>query len=67
MLALHLRDLEGSAPHLAHKGAEQSDRARLKMRRQRVTEPPRFKAKRREALEAAEQILKIRPEAAPDG
>jgi len=67
VLALHLREPGRSAPHLAHKGAEQSDRARLKMRRQRVAEPPRFKAERREALEAAEQILKIRPEAAPDG
>ena len=48
------------------KGAEQSDRARFKMRRQRVAEPPRFKAERREALEAAEQVLKIRPEGAGD-
>ena len=58
---------EGSVPRLALKGAEQSDRSRLDMRRQRVAEPPRFKAERREALEAAEQILKIRPHAARDG
>ena len=57
----------GSAARLAQKGAEQSDRARLNMHRQCIAEPPRFEAERREALEAAEQILKIRPEAPRDG